>query len=176
MKTNEEIKQYRQDYYQKNKTRILANNKKNYENNKKRILKQRIEYKEKNIDILKEYFTSYQYKDKDQQQLYNIKYRLTHKNQISEYNKTYYEANIDHETNINEYVITKNPTLKDIQFQSIKDTFTCFQDVQTYISNVLVKKEVNTKIADIDLLHSKGFDKYSFRKEGNVFKPNKPNR
>lgn len=72
---------------------------------------------------------------------------------------------LDRYSNINPFIITKNPILKDISFQRIKDTFTCFQDIQTFISNILVKKEVDTIINDIDLLHSKGYDKYSFRKE-----------
>jgi hypothetical protein len=72
---------------------------------------------------------------------------------------------LDRYSNINPFVITKNPILKDIGFQKVKDIFTCFQDIQTFLSNVLVKKEVDTIISDIDLLHSKGYDKYSFRKE-----------
>lgn len=111
--------------------------------------------------------------DKKIKNAFNEVNRMKNDNVFIELNCPYFSISRDDTSNINEYVITKNSILKDIQFQSIKDTFTCFQDVQTYISNILVKKEIDTKIADIDLLHSKGFDKYSFRKEGKVYKPNK---
>jgi hypothetical protein len=71
-------------------------------------------------------------------------------------------------SNINRFVITKNPVLQDIGFQRIKDPFKCFQDIQTYLSSILVKKEEIIKISDNDLLHSKGYDKFSFRKEKKI--------
>ena len=78
--------------------------------------------------------------------------------------------------NYQDVEIIKNPILKDYNFQKLKDTFTCFQDIQTYISNVLVvNKTKETKIEDKYLMQSKGFDKYSFKKEKHNRKKKKEN-
>lgn len=69
--------------------------------------------------------------------------------------------------NYQDVEIIKNPILKDYNFQKLKDTFTCFQDIQTYISNVLVvnKNTKEVKIKDKYLMESKGFNNLSFKKE-----------
>jgi hypothetical protein len=69
--------------------------------------------------------------------------------------------------NYQDVEIIKNPILKDYNFQKLKDTFTCFQDIQTYISNILVvnKTMKEVKIEDKYLMQSKGFDNFSFKKE-----------
>ena len=69
-----------------------------------------------------------------------------------------------------------NPRLSDTGFIKIKEPFTCFQDIQTYISNVLVNNDNKNivKIGNNDLIQSKGFDlKSSFRKESNSRKSKK---
>jgi hypothetical protein len=69
--------------------------------------------------------------------------------------------------NYQDVELIKNPILKDYNFQKLKDTFTCFQDIQTYISNILVvnKTMKEVKIEDKYLMQSKGFDNFSFKKE-----------
>lgn len=60
-----------------------------------------------------------------------------------------------------------NPCLKDYEFFKVKDTYTAFQEIQSYISGVLGtnNKEIIT-ISDKDKIVSHGFDpKWSFRKE-----------
>jgi hypothetical protein len=63
--------------------------------------------------------------------------------------------------------ITVNPTLKDINFQKIKDPYTAFQDIRMYLENT-AKQETPVNIptgSDEILAASKGYDKLSFRSE-----------
>jgi hypothetical protein len=59
-----------------------------------------------------------------------------------------------------------NPKLKDFGFDRIKDSFTAFQEISMYLSNILVEqKEIDT-IEDKFRIEQHGFDlKMSFRKE-----------
>jgi len=61
--------------------------------------------------------------------------------------------------------ITRNPILKNLEFYKIKDSYTCYQDIQQYISGVLTNTEKNeSKMTDKQKIHSHGFDKkYGFR-------------
>ncbi len=59
-----------------------------------------------------------------------------------------------------------NPNLKKLNFQSQKDAYTCFQDIQQFISGVLGNKEdIKNNSTDIEKVKQHGFDeKYGFRK------------
>ena len=63
-------------------------------------------------------------------------------------------------------LITLNGRLQDFNFQTIKDPFTAFQDIQMYISGVIGAPErPMVQISDKDLAHKKGHGgKYSFKK------------
>lgn len=65
-------------------------------------------------------------------------------------------------------VIFKNATLKKFDFGKVKDPFTAFMEIQSFISDILCLPRINEpiKISDKDMLQKKGFDlKTSFRKE-----------
>jgi hypothetical protein len=59
-----------------------------------------------------------------------------------------------------------NPKLKDYGFNRIKDSFTAFQEISMYLSNILVEQKEVVKIEDKYRIEQHGFDlKTSFRKE-----------
>lgn len=59
-----------------------------------------------------------------------------------------------------------NPKLKDYGFERIKDSFTAFQEISMYLSNILVEQKEVAKIEDKYRIEQHGFDlKTSFRKE-----------
>ena len=64
-----------------------------------------------------------------------------------------------------ECYIIQNPCLKDLEFYRFKDTFSCFQEIQQYISGVLTNTEIDqSKMTDKEKINSHGFDmKYGFR-------------
>jgi hypothetical protein len=58
-----------------------------------------------------------------------------------------------------------NPCLKQYDFYRIFDSFTCFQEIQMYISGVLGNREKDIiEVADKYKIAQHGFDKWSFRK------------
>lgn len=59
-----------------------------------------------------------------------------------------------------------NPKLKDYGFERMKDSFTAFQEISMYLSNILVEQKEITIIEDKFRIEQHGFDlKKSFRKE-----------
>jgi hypothetical protein len=61
----------------------------------------------------------------------------------------------------------KNPCLKDYEFYKVMDAFTAYQEIEMYLRNVLCDTThapvpVGT---DVEIAESKGYDKWSFRKE-----------
>ncbi len=59
-----------------------------------------------------------------------------------------------------------NPKLKDYGFDRLKDSFTAFQEISMYLSNILVEQKEIAKIEDKYRIEQHGFDlKTSFRKE-----------
>jgi hypothetical protein len=59
-----------------------------------------------------------------------------------------------------------NPKLKDYGFDRIKDSFTAFQEISMYLSNILVEQKEVAVIEDKYRIEQHGFDlKTSFRKE-----------
>lgn len=59
-----------------------------------------------------------------------------------------------------------NPKLKDYGFNRIKDSFTAFQEISMYLSNILVEQKEVAKIEDKFRIKQHGFDlKTSFRRE-----------
>lgn len=70
----------------------------------------------------------------------------------------------------NEYNLTLNPRLKDYAFYKIKNTIQAFQEIEMFSSNILVS-DTNVDVpvgGDIVVRDSKGFDKWSFRKEKKI--------
>jgi len=62
-------------------------------------------------------------------------------------------------------MLTLNPVLKEYDFQTVKDTYTAYQDIYQYVSGVLNSPENKmVKISDQDKIAKHGFDKHSFRK------------
>ena len=67
------------------------------------------------------------------------------------------------ERNENKAII--NPKLKNYGFDRIKDSFTAFQEISMYLSNILVEQKEVTVIEDKFRIEQHGFDlKKSFRK------------
>lgn len=66
-----------------------------------------------------------------------------------------------------ETILTLNPVLKNYAFYKIYDTTQAFQRLEMFISSVLVSDEQGDVPVggDVILAKSKGFDKWSFRKE-----------
>ncbi|MEO6590238.1 MAG: hypothetical protein ABIP06_13145 [Pyrinomonadaceae bacterium] len=59
-----------------------------------------------------------------------------------------------------------NPRLKDYGFDRLKDSFTTFQEISMYLSNILVEQKEVAVIEDKYRIEQHGFDlKKSFRKE-----------
>jgi hypothetical protein len=80
-----------------------------------------------------------------------------------EYNVPYFKFDQSHRT----FFLNTNPCLKDISFASILDPYTTFQEIDMFIGNTLTaltdpKMPVG---GDKVVAESKGFDKYSFRKD-----------
>jgi hypothetical protein len=58
-----------------------------------------------------------------------------------------------------------NPRLKDYGFDAIKDSFTAFQEISMYLSNILVEQKKIAEVDDRHRIEQHGFDiKTSFRK------------
>ena len=65
----------------------------------------------------------------------------------------------------NDAVLTLNPVLSDLGFQKIKDPYTAYQDIDTFVSNDLVRIDNPAdNFSDELKIHAHGFDKKSFRK------------
>lgn len=61
--------------------------------------------------------------------------------------------------------ITINGNLKEIEFYRLFDTQTAFQEIAMYFGNLTTPPKPIPKIDDKTMTTSKGFDKWSFRKE-----------
>jgi len=62
------------------------------------------------------------------------------------------------------YVIV-NPNLKEYGFHHFKDGTTAFQEISAYIAGTLSSaKQMQVPVDDVNMAHSKGFDKHSFRR------------
>lgn len=65
----------------------------------------------------------------------------------------------------NTFKIIINPMLRQYNFQRVKDPFTAFQDIQSFLSGVMGNTEREIITVDNDTRIAKhGFDKWSFRK------------
>lgn len=64
-------------------------------------------------------------------------------------------------------VVVRNPVLRDLGFQRIKDPWTCYQELAQYVGNNLVgQRDGTAEISDDDRMCMHGFGhKYAFRKE-----------
>jgi hypothetical protein len=83
----------------------------------------------------------------------------------TEYHRTYNTPVFMIKLDNNTCKVTIDPCLKEIEFHKVKDPFTAFQDIQSFISGVLgnIEKEIITVGNDVKI-HKAGFDKWSFRK------------
>ena len=68
-----------------------------------------------------------------------------------------------------------NPLLKAIEFYRIKDAYTAFQDLYTFLSNKAEPRKVAPPISDELKAHTHGFNEESFRTPKGA-KPNRKNR
>lgn len=65
---------------------------------------------------------------------------------------------------VNRDYLYLNTELKDFEFYKIKDTYSAYQDIYSYLSGVLGNTEKPTiEVSEKDKVTSKGFDKWSFR-------------
>lgn len=64
-------------------------------------------------------------------------------------------------------ILTLNPCLKDYAFYKVMDTTQAFQEIEMFLGNVLVSDtKVIVPVGDDNVIRdSKGFDKWTFRKE-----------
>lgn len=58
-----------------------------------------------------------------------------------------------------------NDNLSQFNFQTVKDSFTAFQDIYTYLGGKASPEKEIPKLDDIIMRDIKGFDKFSFRKD-----------
>lgn len=58
-----------------------------------------------------------------------------------------------------------NDNLSQFNFQTVKDSFTAFQDIYTYLGGKASPEKEIPPISNEDKILAKGFDKYSFRKD-----------
>jgi hypothetical protein len=64
-----------------------------------------------------------------------------------------------------ERTLTINPVLKKIKFMKVKDTYTAFQEIHTFLSGVLgVGEPMTAEVGNDDRVKQRGFNKESFRK------------
>lgn len=61
--------------------------------------------------------------------------------------------------------IETNPSLKDIQFFSVKDVYTLWQELDMYLSNMAINQDEPQMIPDEMLAQKKGYNKLSFRRQ-----------
>jgi len=70
------------------------------------------------------------------------------------------------ERDVGYHKVVINPMLSEFEFFRVKDPFTCFMELDMYVSGVLGgKSPVMVEISDKDMIAKKGFNKYSFRKD-----------
>lgn len=70
-------------------------------------------------------------------------------------------------------VLKTNVELKQYQFYKIFDVYTAFQELEMFLSNIAVPAKDMPEITDVLKADSKGFDKYSFRKDSSKKKKRK---
>jgi hypothetical protein len=64
-----------------------------------------------------------------------------------------------------EHTALVNPSLKDVEFYKVLDSFTAYQEIDMFISGTLPQSTaMPIEIADKDKIPQHGFDKWSFRK------------
>lgn len=60
--------------------------------------------------------------------------------------------------------VVKNPCLADLEFYRVKDSFTCFQELEMWLSNQASPEKPIPEVSNNDMIEAKGFDlKHSFR-------------
>ncbi len=70
-----------------------------------------------------------------------------------------------HSSERGKHKLVLNPNLKQYKFQTIKDTYTAYQDIFQFVAGVLNAPENKmVQISNQDKIDKHGFDKHSFRK------------
>lgn len=72
----------------------------------------------------------------------------------------------------------KNPVLKTLDFGKISDSFSTFQEIHVFLREILLRGEqtLPVEVSEKDRITSRGYDKWSFRRESHPRKPrNKKN-
>lgn len=76
-----------------------------------------------------------------------------------------------------DFEVELNPKLSQEKFQTVKDPFSCFQEIYQYLSGVLGNTEKDiTEVDDKIKAQQKGFDQYSFKTMKGDKKPRRKNR
>lgn len=65
-----------------------------------------------------------------------------------------------------DYSYTADPCLADYEFYKVVDTYTAYQTLMQYIGSIAQPEKVIPHVSDADMLEAKGFNMYSFRKDG----------
>lgn len=81
------------------------------------------------------------------------------------YDTNVYDDDSDDYRNWRKIKFFVNPLLKDYEFYKVFDSFTTLQEIQMFLSEILVEEKEVIKIADKYKIEQHGFDKYSFRKD-----------
>ena len=89
----EKCNEYQRDYREKNKDKVLNKRRQYQEENKQRIQEQKRQYRQKNKDKLREYEREYQRKNRDKINEYKRQYRQKNRDKILEQNREYREKN-----------------------------------------------------------------------------------
>jgi len=95
---------------------------------------------------------------------HDIRCNLTLKNLFYEHGVAYFKVSshpIKKSMNVQLY-----PILKDCQFYKIFDSYSCFQQIEQFLTNQLIDRDkIDAIIPDVMKIHTHGFDKWSFRKQ-----------
>lgn len=88
-----------------------------------------------------------------------------------------FECIVDHNKVRTTNVLRTNGCLKDIGFHTIKDPYTCYQEISMYIGGVLgIGEPCTVNISDVDMRDKKGFNDWSFKTMPGTKKPRRKNK
>lgn len=85
------MKEYRKQYYKKNKEEEKESHKQYYKENKEKIKEYKKQYREENKEEIKEYQNQWYQENKEKMKEYNKQYHKENKEKIKEYNKQYHK-------------------------------------------------------------------------------------
>lgn len=65
----------------------------------------------------------------------------------------------------NKCITVRNCRLKDYEFHKVKDTYSCYQELEQYLSALAAPQEIIPEISNADKIAAHGFNRFSFRKD-----------